>query len=105
MQEYHPFPIYEHIKGAVLYKDDPWSPTLLHPAGDWKDWEKDIKDARLPCPNSGDLKTPPGGGNAEVLTFATDGTNLDLFAHYAAPSEHGKLEYQQYPVDSADLTG
>jgi hypothetical protein len=34
---------------------------------------------------------PPG--HAEVTTFTTDGTNLNLYAHYADPSEDGTLKY------------
>ncbi len=44
---------------------------------------------------------PPG--HAEVTTFTTDGTNLNQFAHYAAQSEDGTLEYHQYPVKSTNL--
>jgi len=28
------------------------------------------------------------------MTFTTDGTNINFFAHYAAPSENGTLKYQ-----------
>jgi hypothetical protein len=44
---------------------------------------------------------PPG--HAEVTTFTTNGANLNFFAHYAAPSEDGTLEYHQYPYVSVNL--
>lgn len=42
-------------------------------------------------------------GHAKVTTFTTDGTNLNLFAHYATPTENGKFEYHQYPIESTNL--
>lgn len=42
-------------------------------------------------------------GHTKVATFTTDGTNLNLFAHYAAPTEEGTLEYHQYPIKSINL--
>ncbi|PNY25066.1 Uncharacterized protein TCAP_04995 [Tolypocladium capitatum] len=44
---------------------------------------------------------PPG--HAEITTFTTDGTNLNLYAHYAARSDDGTFEYHQYPIASASL--
>ncbi|KAF4458991.1 heterokaryon incompatibility [Fusarium albosuccineum] len=44
---------------------------------------------------------PPG--YAEVTAFTTDGTNLNLYAHYAAPSEDGTQRYHQYRYKSANL--
>jgi len=45
---------------------------------------------------------PPS--HAEVTTFTTDGTNLNFFTHYAAPSKKdGTLEYHQYHYASAYL--
>jgi hypothetical protein len=31
--------------------------------------------------------------HAEVMTFTTDGTNINFFAHCTAPSENGTLKY------------
>jgi hypothetical protein len=50
------------------------------------------------------LGNPDPPGHAEVATFTTDGTNINFFAHYAAVSEDGVLEYHQYPVTSTNLT-
>lgn len=36
-------------------------------------------------------------------TFTTDGTNLNLYAHYATPSEDGIPEFHQYSVKSTNL--
>lgn len=49
------------------------------------------------------LGKPDRDGHAKVTTFTTDGTNLNMYAHYAAPSEDGTLEYHQYPIKSANL--
>jgi len=49
------------------------------------------------------LGKPDPPGHAEVTTFTTDGTNLNMYAHYAALSEDGTLEYHQYPIKSTNL--
>ncbi|KAJ9155682.1 Heterokaryon incompatibility protein [Pleurostoma richardsiae] len=80
MQEYDPFPVEEHVSGAVLYKDDPYSVTLPHLAGEWK------------------------GPDGKVRTFTTDGTNINFYAHYAAPEEEdGTLKYHQYQYASTNI--
>ncbi|KAK0612984.1 hypothetical protein B0T17DRAFT_542373 [Bombardia bombarda] len=105
MQEYRPFPVYKHIDGAVLYKDEPRSVTLTHLAGEWKGPDGNMKEAELQSAYNGAAlvfarnqalsylgkSDPPG--HAEVTTFITDGTDLNLFAHYATRSEDGTLEY------------
>jgi hypothetical protein len=115
MRDYDPFPVDECVSGAVLYKDDPRSLTLPHLAGEWKGRGKDMMEARLRSAYDGAalvyarnrtlsyLGKPDPPGHARVTTFTTDGTNLNLFAHYAAPSEHGTLKYHQYPITSANL--
>ncbi|KAL2260069.1 hypothetical protein VTK26DRAFT_6042 [Humicola hyalothermophila] len=112
MQEYRPFPIDEHIRGAVLYKDDPFSLALPQLVGEWKGAGKDMEEARLQSAYDGAalvyarnqalayLGQPDAPGVAHVVSFTTDGTTLNVFAHYAAPSEDGLLEYHQYPVAS-----
>lgn len=118
MQEYYPFPINKQIKGAVLYKDEPCSLTLPQLAGEWKGRGKDIDKAEVQSSYDGAalvyarnqalsyIGKPDPPGHSQVITFTTDGTNLDLFAHYAAQSsEDGRLQYHQYPVSSTNLTG
>ncbi|KAI3394041.1 hypothetical protein diail_3306 [Diaporthe ilicicola] len=117
MQEFYPFPINKQIKGAVLYQDDPRSLTLPQLAGEWRGRGKDMDRAELQSSYDGAAlvysrnqalayvgkSDPPG--DSQVMTFTTDGTNLNLFAHYAAPSPvDGRLQYHQYPVDSTNLT-
>ena len=113
--EYRPFPIDEHIKGAVIYDDNPHSITLPHIAGEWKGGGQDMGKARLQSAYNGAAlvyarnqalsylgkSDPPG--HAEVTTFTTDGTTLNLFAHYAVSAD-GILKYHQYPVRSTNLT-
>ncbi len=115
MEEYRPFPVDKHVDGAVLYKDNPHSMTLPHLAGEWKGPGKDMGEARLQSAYGAAAlvygrgqalsylgkSDPPG--HAEVTTFATDGTNLNIYAHYAVPSEDGTLEYHQYPIKSTNL--
>ncbi|KAK3389612.1 hypothetical protein B0H63DRAFT_464044 [Podospora didyma] len=47
MEEYRPFPVGSHIAGAVLYKDDTYSVTLPHLAGEWKGPDGNITEATL----------------------------------------------------------
>lgn len=115
MQEFRPFPVDEHVQGAVLYKDNPSSLTLPHLAGEWKERGKDMENATLQSRYDGAAlvharnqalsylgeSDPPG--HAEVTTFTTDGTSINFYAHYAAPAEDGTLEYHQYKFASANV--
>ncbi|KAK4133511.1 hypothetical protein BT67DRAFT_404805 [Trichocladium antarcticum] len=115
-REFRPFPVDEHVSGAVLYKDNPHSLTLPHLAGEWKGRGKDMEEARLQSGYDGaalvyarnqalaSIGKSDLPGHAEVTTFTTDGTNLNFFAHYATLSEDGTLEYHQYPYASTNLT-
>ena len=115
MQEFRPFPIHKHINGAVLCKDNPRSVTLSHLAGEWKGPGKDMAEASLQARYDGAAlvytrnkalaylgkSDPPG--HAEITTFTTDGTTLNLYTHYSALSDDGTLEYHQYPIKSTSL--
>ncbi|KAK4033189.1 hypothetical protein C8A01DRAFT_40349 [Parachaetomium inaequale] len=92
IREYQPFPVDEQVSGAVLFRDDPFSVTLPHIAGEWKGRGKDMDEAKMQS------------AHAEVATFTADGTNINFFAHCAATSEAGVLEYHQYPITSTNLT-
>ncbi|CAK7222841.1 hypothetical protein SCUCBS95973_004973 [Sporothrix curviconia] len=114
-REYRPFPVDERVSGAVLYKDDPHSLKLPHLAGEWKGPGKNMKEARMQAAYDGaalvyarnqaldTMGEPYLADDAKVTTFTTDGTNLSLFAHHAAPTEEGVLEYYQYPIKSINL--
>ncbi|OAA64163.1 hypothetical protein SPI_02810 [Niveomyces insectorum RCEF 264] len=118
MRDYLPFPVDDRIPGATLYKDDPRSVTLPQIAGEWKGPSGDMREARMQAAYDGAAlvhartqalahmrkKDPPG--HAAATTFTTDGTNLNLYAHYAAPAEDDEdtLEYHQYPISSTNLT-
>lgn len=114
-EEFRPFPVGSYIERAVLYKDDPFSLTLPHLAGEWKRRGKDLEEARLQSAYSGAalvyarnqalsyLGKPDLPGHAEVTTFTTDGTNLNFYVHYAAPGDNGTLEYHQYQYASANV--
>ncbi|KAL6701081.1 hypothetical protein J3F84DRAFT_344555 [Trichoderma pleuroticola] len=40
---------------------------------------------------------------AGIITFTTNGTYINFFAHYASTSAEGKVEYHQYPIASVNL--
>jgi hypothetical protein len=117
MEKYGPFPVYSHVDGAVLYKDDPLSLTLPHLAGEYKGPGGNMEIARLQSAYDGAAlvyarnqalsymgkSDPPG--HAEITTFTTDGTNLDFYAHYATPSadDENTLEYHQYLYATANV--
>jgi hypothetical protein len=117
MQEYRPFPVDDHVSGAVLYKDDRNSLTLPHLAGEWKGPDGNIAQATLQSGYDGAalvyarnqalsyLGKPDPPGHAKVTTFTTDGTNFNFYAHYAALSEEedGTLEYHQYQYASVNV--
>lgn len=117
MEAYLPFPIDEHVDGAALYKDDPFSVTLPHLAGEWKGPDGHMREAELQSAYDGAAMVharnnalaymgdsdPPG--DAAIRTFTTDGTNLNTYAHYAIPSEEDDdtLEYHQYKYASTNI--
>ncbi|KAJ3466759.1 hypothetical protein MRS44_004323 [Fusarium solani] len=113
--EFRPLLIEDHVDGAVLYKDNPKSMTLPHLAGEFKGPGKDLEKARLQSAYDGAalaygrnqalncIGKPTIAGHAKITTFTTDGTHLNLFAHYATPSEDGTAEYHQYPISSTNL--
>ncbi|KAK0655321.1 hypothetical protein B0T16DRAFT_498983 [Cercophora newfieldiana] len=116
-QEFRPFQVADHIPGAALYQDDPYSLTLPHITGEWKGRGKDIEEAELQSAFDGAAMVharrqalaymgksdPPG--HAAITTFATDGTTLNMYAHYAIPSEEDedRLEYHQYKYASTNI--
>ncbi|KAJ8132861.1 hypothetical protein O1611_g761 [Lasiodiplodia mahajangana] len=117
MKQYRPFLIDEYVNDAVLYKDDPNSLTLPHLAGEWKGSGKNMKEARMQSAYDGAalvyarnqalkfIGKPDPPGHAGVTTFTTDGSSLNVFAHYSTLSEEGDgtLQYHQYPIKSTNL--
>ncbi|KAL2689429.1 hypothetical protein Neosp_003483 [[Neocosmospora] mangrovei] len=115
--EFRPLPVDDHVPGAVLYRDDPLSVTLPHVAGEWKGPDGSMREAELQSAYDGAAMVyarrqalafmgksdPPG--HAAITTFTTDGTNLNMYAHYAAPSEEDKdtLEYHQCKYASTNI--
>ncbi|KAI1127814.1 hypothetical protein F5Y10DRAFT_277794 [Nemania abortiva] len=80
MQEYHPFPIDARVSRAVLYKDNPYSLTLPHLAGEWKGSNRSIAEAILQsCYDRAALSIPE---TRPFRTFTTDGTTINFYAHY-----------------------
>lgn len=108
----------ELVPAAVLYSDDPHSLTLAHIAGEWKGPGKDLEEARMQAAYDGAAlvhgrdqarqvlgHTPAEivDGSARVMSFTTDGRQLNLFTHYAANNEDQALVYHQYPVGEHNL--
>ncbi|KAK0636537.1 hypothetical protein B0T17DRAFT_478504, partial [Bombardia bombarda] len=116
-QEFRPFQVADHIPGAALYHDDPFSLTLPHVAGEWKGPDGSMREAELQSACDGAAlvharnqalaymgkSDPPG--HAAITTFTTDGTSLNMYAHYALPSEEDEntLEYHQYKYASTNI--
>lgn len=115
-KEFRTFPIEDYIDGAVLYEDNPDSMALPHLAGEFKRPGGDMKLAGLQGAYDGAalvygrnqaldyIGKPSIAGHANVTTFTTDGTNLNLFGHYATPAKGGTTEYHQYAINSVILT-
>ncbi|KAK0655506.1 hypothetical protein B0T16DRAFT_314721, partial [Cercophora newfieldiana] len=116
MQNYLPFPVDEHVRGATLYEDNPYSVTLPQIAGEWKGPDGSMREAELQSAYDGAAMVyarnkalaymgksdPPG--HAAITTFTTDGTNLNMYAHYAIPSEEDDtLEYHQYKYATTNI--
>jgi hypothetical protein len=62
MHEYRPFPVQNHINGAVLYKNNPHSVTLPHLAGEWKGPDGKMNDATLQSAYDGAARLQPEHG-------------------------------------------
>lgn len=115
-REYLPFPIDEYVSGGILYKGNPHSLALPYIAGEWKGPDGgSMRTAELQSSYDGAAlvyarnqaltylgkSDPPG--YAAITTFTINGTNLNLFAHYAAKTEDKTLEYHQYLDASYNL--
>ncbi|KAK4683173.1 hypothetical protein QC764_0026690 [Podospora pseudoanserina] len=115
MKDFLPFPVDELVPGAVLYKDNPRVVTLPHIAGEWKGPDGSMAEATLQSSYSGAAlvyarnqalafqgkSDPPR--HASIMTFTTNGTQLNFYAHYATPAGNGTLEYHQFPIRSTSL--
>ncbi|KAI1124924.1 hypothetical protein F5Y10DRAFT_20074 [Nemania abortiva] len=113
-EKFEPFPI-QAVSGAFLYHDKPCTIALPHIAGEWKACEKGTEKASTQCAYDGAAlvyartqalnylgeKDPPG--EARVLTFATDGITIHIFAHYAVHDANGTLQYHQVRVGTRIL--
>ncbi|KFX94206.1 hypothetical protein O988_06419 [Pseudogymnoascus sp. VKM F-3808] len=77
----------------------------METAGEYKGPGGSMEKARLQCAYDGaalvyarnkalELTGKPDPlGHAKITTFATDGKNIDFFAHYASLGDDGKLKY------------
>ncbi|KAK7429740.1 hypothetical protein QQZ08_003766 [Neonectria magnoliae] len=115
MEEFNPFPVRTHISGAVVHHHGLKSVALPHIAGEWKGPGKNMVEAALQSAYDGAalvyarnkalayLNRSDPLGHAEITTFTTDGTMINHYAHYAAPSENNMLEYHQFLYARTDL--
>jgi hypothetical protein len=107
--EFDPFPVSGQLARAADPYSSPGAITLPHLAGGWKGPGKDMNLARLQAAYDGAhmvygrnearsfLGNPDPPNHAFVISFTTDGTTLNAFAHYSTTS-HNKTEYHQFPV-------
>jgi hypothetical protein len=112
MPEFDPFPIRDELGGAAVVTPGPNAVTLAHIAGEWKDGGKDLTQAETQAAYDGAClvygrnkalaylgkSDPPG--HASVFTFTTDGTILNIYAHYSSRSE-GKEKYHIFPFSNS----
>ena len=117
MESYLPFAVDEYLSGAVLYKEDPYSVTLAHLAGEWKGPNIDLDKATRQGGYDGAalvyarhqalsyLGKPDPPSHAEVTTFTANGKALEFYSHYRAQTEDGAgaLDYHQHREASYDL--
>ena len=115
IHQFQPFSVGRLVHGSVLYKDNIHSVTLPHLAGEWKAYGKDLDFARVQSAYVGAalvyarnqalavLGRPDPPGHAEVTTFTTNGITVKFFAHHAAVSQHGILQYHQHLYASANM--
>ncbi|KAI0118588.1 hypothetical protein GGR51DRAFT_496935 [Nemania sp. FL0031] len=115
-KQFAPFPI-KAVSGAFLYQDKTFTIVLPHIAGEWKASDKGLGKASTQCAYDGAAlvyartqaleylgeRDPPG--EAKVITFAIDGENLEIFAHYSSPAENGAVEYQRFLMGGVFLMG
>ncbi|KAJ8128444.1 hypothetical protein O1611_g5194 [Lasiodiplodia mahajangana] len=102
--QFTPFPI-KAVSGAFLYQDKTYTIVLPHIAGEWKASDKGLGKASTQCAYDGAAlvyartqaleylgeRDPPG--EARVITFAINGENLKIFAHYSFLAENGAVKY------------
>lgn len=113
--EFRPVRAIWRIAGAVVYKDDPYSITLPHLAGEWKGPAGNMAGATMQCGYSGAAlvyarnealfsmgKRDPLG-HSEITTFATNGTTINFYAHHFTVRD-GWPEYHQYRYASENVT-
>lgn len=105
------------IPGAFIDPQNDNSIRLPHVAGEWKQFQRGVGNAEKQAAYDGAalvyrrsqaleaIGLADSVGHASVLTFATDGRTLDIFAHYAAPSEDDEreMDYHYHRVVTVDL--
>ncbi|KAJ8129270.1 hypothetical protein O1611_g4361 [Lasiodiplodia mahajangana] len=114
VDEFDPFPVDEYIEGAVMHEAE-YPVTLPHLAGEWKTTGGSLDDARIQTAYDGAslvyarnqalayLRQEKLSNDAEVITFATNGSALALYAHYASEGEDGTVKYHQYIIGETFL--
>lgn len=114
VQEFGLFPVEEYVEGALLHDKD-YAIVLAHFAGEFKANDGNLKHARIQIAHTGaslvyarnqalkHLVEEEPSGNAEVITFVTDGSILRLYAHYASRDEDGNDKYFQSLIDQTFL--
>jgi hypothetical protein len=114
MQQFDPFPVEQYIEGAIL-QDKEFPITLPHIAGEFKARDQDLDNARIQASYDGAslvygrnqalkyLGQKEFSGNAEVMTFITNGSTLKLYAHYASQGKGGTVKYNQCLINATAM--
>ncbi|KAI1126900.1 hypothetical protein F5Y10DRAFT_278439 [Nemania abortiva] len=114
VHQFDPFPVDEHIEGAV-FQNKEFPITLPHLAGEWKASGRNLDNARIQTAYDGAslvyarnqalayLGETELSSDAAITTFVTDGSTLKLYAHYASQGTDDTVEYHQCLVNSIHM--
>ncbi|KAK3985096.1 hypothetical protein QBC44DRAFT_335789 [Cladorrhinum sp. PSN332] len=105
------------IPGILVDTNNDNSIVLPHISGEWKKLESGVSIAGKQAAYDGaalvygrnqaleamDIADP--AGHASIITFATNGRTLDIFAHYSEPSKDDEIKahYYQHRLATSDL--
>lgn len=117
LPQYQPFRLSDNLRSAIPWGGDLYALALPHLAGEWKRRDGDMGQAETQSAYDGAalvyarnealsfLGTSDPPGYAAVTTFTTDGKQLNIFSHHAAPSGDGtNVKYHQNLVTKTNLT-
>ncbi|KAK6609673.1 hypothetical protein H4I96_03604 [Botrytis cinerea] len=115
LSAFRPFEVREKLGGTAVLKRGPTATTLPHFAGEWKGPGKSLKKADMQAAYDAAilvygrkralsyLGCPDPENHANVATFTSDGTILQIYTHHS--TYNGEFtEYHQTPIHKVMLT-